>query len=139
MKTRSEVNRLHNGYLCLGCNADCEKNVRLACRELETFLSDVYWGEARWTQPVDFSNPALFCNRVAFFCTDLEVSEVREQFKRIERLCGRTSSDKANGIVKMDIDLLAFDHRVLKPEDWERDYVKTSVKELSLTCKKTRL
>lgn len=139
MKTPSEAHRLHSGYVCLGCNVDREKNIGLACRELEAVLSDVYWADSRWTEPVNFPNPAVFCNRVAFFVTDLEAGEVCEQFKRVERLCGRTPSDKANGIVKMDIDLLAFDHRVLKPEDWERDYVKTSVQELSLTCKKTRL
>lgn len=132
MKTCSEKNRLHCGYLCLGCNADCEKNMRLACRKLEELLPEACWAEARWTEPIDFASSALFCNRVAFFTTDMEADELREQFKHIERLCGRTPSDKVNGIVKMDIDLLAFDHRVLKSNDWERSYVKLSVQELSL-------
>ena len=45
-------------------------------------------------------------------------------FKELERRCGRIPEDKAQGVVKLDIDLLVFDNKILKPEDMEREYIR---------------
>ena len=37
---------------------------------------------------------------------------------------GRIPEDKAQGVVKLDIDLLVFDNKILKPEDMEREYIR---------------
>jgi 2-amino-4-hydroxy-6-hydroxymethyldihydropteridine diphosphokinase len=52
--------------------------------------------------------------------------------KQIERDNGRLPEDKAQGIVKLDIDLLKFDDYVLKPKDLEKDFVMEGIKLLTL-------
>ncbi len=81
---------------------------------LTSLLPDIHWEEARWTEPVDFPNPALFLNQKATFDTRMLRDELRQCFKDIERQCGRLPEDKARGIVRMDIDLLTYGDEVLK-------------------------
>ena len=100
--------------LCIGSNTEAENNVAKAHVLLTTLLPDIRWEEARWTEPVDFPNPALFLNQMATFSTTLSSDEVRHRFKEIERQCGRQPEDKAQGIVRMDIDLLTYGEDTLK-------------------------
>ena len=102
--------------LCLGSNTEAEKNVEKARRMLNDFLPDIRWGEARWTEPVNFPYPALFLNQMAEFDTMMPRDEVILKFKEIERLCDRLPDDKAKGIVRMDIDLLTYGDERLKEE-----------------------
>ncbi|MEG1685869.1 MAG: 2-amino-4-hydroxy-6-hydroxymethyldihydropteridine pyrophosphokinase, partial [Bacteroides sp.] len=37
---------------------------------------------------------------------------------------GRQPEDKAQELVKLDIDLLIYNHQILKSKDLERDYIK---------------
>lgn len=100
--------------LCLGSNTDAEKNLEKARTMLTGLLPDIHWAEARWTEPVDFPHPALFLNQTAFFDTHMLCDELRQRFKDIERQCGRLPEDKAQGIVRIDIDLLTYGNHILK-------------------------
>ena len=100
--------------LCLGSNTDAESNVEMARKMLNSLLPDIRWEEARWTEPVDFPYPALFLNQMATFTTQMSCDEVRTKFKEIEHQCGRLPEDKAQGIVRMDIDLLTYGEETLK-------------------------
>lgn len=100
--------------LCLGSNTDAERHVEEARALLTALLPDVRWAEARWTEPVDFPNPALFLNQMASFDTTMSLEKLHHSFKEIERKCGRSPQDKAQGIVRMDIDLLTYGEQVIK-------------------------
>ena len=65
-----------------------------------------------------------FSNQLAKFSTTLSPDSVRDLFKELERRSGRIPEDKAQGVVKLDIDLLVFDNKILKPEDMEREYIR---------------
>ena len=71
-----------------------------------------------------------FSNQTALFETSMSAEEVRTILKRIEHRNGRSPEDKAQGIVKLDIDLLNYDDCVLKPEDMEREFVLVGMREL---------
>jgi len=100
--------------LCLGSNTEAEKNVEKARAMLSSLLPDIQWEEARWTEPVDFPYPALFLNQMATFHTEKRRDELRQCLKDIERQCGRLPEDKAQGIVRMDIDLITYGEEKLK-------------------------
>jgi hypothetical protein len=55
---------------------------------------------------------------------------VRKELKAIEQSAGRRPEDKKEEKVSLDIDLLSFDDRVLKPEDLKREYVVKGLEEL---------
>ena len=100
--------------LCLGSNTEAEENLEKARTLLTALLPDIRWEEARWTEPVNFPYPALFLNQLAIFHTVMTRDDLRLCFKDIERQCGRLPDDKAQGIVRMDIDLLTYGQERLK-------------------------
>ena len=53
---------------------------------------------------------------------------IHRRCKKIEREEGRSREDKRTGIVKLDIDLLKYDRRILKKEDMKRDYILEGIK-----------
>ena len=52
------------------------------------------------------------------------MTEVRSILKQIEQTNGRTPESKKEGRIPLDIDLLSYDQQVLKPEDWQKEYVR---------------
>ena len=99
-------------------------------------LTEVLGGEQRYstvlrTEPVNFPSPQPFTNQVAQVATDLSAEEIRRQLKSLEREAGRKPGDKSCGIVRLDLDLLCFDGRVLKPQDWHRQDVVSALEELA--------
>ena len=71
-----------------------------------------------------------FSNQVAKLETDYPLEQLRPLLKNIEAENGRSPEDKAKGVVKLDIDILVYDHEILKPADLERGYVQEGIKSL---------
>ena len=98
-------------------------------------LSEMLDGELRFssvlrTEPINFPSPLPFTNQVARATTGLTANEIQHRLKSLEREAGRKPKDKACGIVRLDLDLLCFDGRVLKAEDWQHPYIVSSRQEL---------
>lgn len=100
--------------LCLGSNTEAEKNVEKARKMLTALLPDISWGEAKWTEPVNFPYPTLFLNQQATFHAQKNRDEICQCFKKVERECGRLPEEKAQGIVRIDIDLLTYGNEQVK-------------------------
>lgn len=120
----------HTCIVCIGSNCNRKENILLAQKRLKELFPSVRFTSEQETQPLFLKNPALFSNQLAFFFSEIEEEEVKLELKAIEKLAGRCPEDKIKEKVCLDIDLLSFDDRVLKPEDWKREYVVTGLKEL---------
>lgn len=118
-------------WLCLGSNERPDEHLATARRLLQARFGEVRFAPVEITRPIDFPYPAPFVNQVALLATEEDAPEVKAAVKAIETACGRQPADKVQGLVKMDIDLLAHDGQVLKPADWQRDYVQQGLKALS--------
>ena len=77
-----------------------------------------------------FKNPALFSNQVIMFFSDKDEELVKRMLKDIELASGRLPEDKKEEKVCLDIDILLYDDKIIKPEDWEREYVQQSLSAL---------
>lgn len=110
--------------LGLGANVDRERNLGRARGMLRTRFPAIRFSEPVYTAPEDFPFPEPFLNQVALLYTDEAPEEVAAALKRIERAVGRRPEDKARGRVPIDIDLLCWDGRVLRPGDMARAYVR---------------
>lgn len=118
--------------ISLGSNVpDCEVVLAEARGVLKGFFKQIRFSEPVYTEPVGWSCPGNFLNQVAVACTDCEADEILAVLKRIERLLGRSPSDKQQGKVTIDIDLLRWNDHVLKPKDWRRDYVTRGIAAIS--------
>lgn len=114
---------MHECVVCIGSNYDREENMFLARKSLTELFPSIRFTPERETEPLFFKNPALFLNQVATFTTEKEEESVRKALKEIESLSGRLPEDKKEEKVRLDIDLLRYNNRILKPEDWQREYI----------------
>lgn len=95
----------------------------LARRKLAEVYTSACFAPERETKPLYLKNPAHFSNQVAMFFTEEREEMVKKRLKSIERLSGRSAEDKIQEKVCLDIDLLFYGDKILKPEDWQRDYI----------------
>lgn len=109
--------------ICIGTNCERERNLSFAINELSAALPGIVFAPAEQTAPIGMTRGEYFTNQVGRFATAMSCDELKSMFKAMERAAGRTPADKAAGIVRLDIDLLTYGHRVLKPADMERHYV----------------
>ena len=122
--------------LCIGSNEHRHANLAFARRRLSEAFPGIRFSREVETQPLAFHRPVPFSNQLARFSSDWEQCEVCSRLKSIEREAGRLPGEKEREIVRLDIDLLACDELIYKPEDWERDYVRRGMKELEVLFNK---
>lgn len=98
---------------------------------LALHFPDIRFSTEMETEAIGSGFLSPFSNQVAQLTTPLSAEEVRTILKSIEKENGRLPEDKAQGIVKLDIDLLKFDDAILKPQDLEKSYVLEGLAELA--------
>lgn len=113
----------HHCLLCMGSNTDRSAQLSVARKALCATFPDIHFGEMMETEAIGSGFHSPFSNQLARFSTPLSPDSVHNIFKDLERRSGRMPGDKSVGVVKLDIDLLVFDNKVLKPEDMEREYI----------------
>lgn len=118
--------------ISIGSNEGRDVNMSLARRRLVQLFADIRFSTERETAPLCLHRPCSFSNQVACFHSVLCADEVRSCLKTIEREAGRMPQDKPLEIVRLDLDLLMCDGRVLKPADMERAYVRQGMEELKM-------
>lgn len=116
--------------ICIGSNYQREKNLPLARCKLQALFPSICFATEVETEPLHLRNTALFSNQVAMFTTGIEEKEVIRTLKQIEFEVGRRPEDKPAERVCLDIDLLAYDDEILKPEDMQRPYIRQGMKEI---------
>ena len=121
---------LHTCLLCLGSNLDGATRLSAARQALLSHFPDIRFSQEMVTEAIGTGFLSPFYNQVARLTTSLSAEEVRAILKGIEQVQGRLPEDKANGIVKLDIDLLVYDETVLKAKDLEREFVIRGMEEL---------
>ena len=98
-----------------------------ARKVLRFHFPNIRFGEEMDTEAIGSGFLSPFSNQLARFTTLLSVEEVRSILKSIEKENGRLPEDKAQGIVKLDIDLLTYDEQILKPKDLEKDFIRNNI------------
>lgn len=118
----------------MGSNSDCEANLKSAAGLLRAYFSSIRFSEAVYTEPVGLPGSGLFLNQVAVAGTDASPEEVRQALKDMEKRLGRTPASKQKGRIPIDIDLLLWNGVVLKPADWEKEYVQLLFRSVEYGC-----
>ena len=116
--------------ISIGSNEQRKKNLSLARKRLKELFPGIRFSTEEETKPLYFRRSSLFSNQVAQFFSEAGEERVRKELKSIEKSAGRRPEDKKEEKVCLDIDLLAFDDRVLKPEDLKREYIVKGLEEL---------
>ncbi len=119
----------HQVIIALGSNTDQRQNMEQARHLLGATLLNMRQSRAVWTMPIGIASDR-FLNQLVTGQTVLDLPALETTLKEAERLLGRQPDESHRGIVRIDLDLLAFDSRRLRADDWNRDYIRTLLGEL---------
>ena len=114
---------MHHVIISLAANCNHEKNLSEARRRLAQILSSFTFTHELWTEPVGTHRSDLYLNQLCQGHTALSKSEIEQWLKATEQQMGRTSEERQQGIVRIDLDLLQYDDQRHHLRDWERPYV----------------
>lgn len=109
--------------LSIGSNTFAKTNIDKAKRMLTFLFPDIVFSEPVLTEPDDDNYSYLFRNVLAKANTDMSPEEVIDKIKQTERAVGRSPRDKYLKRMIIDIDLIQYDGRLLRPQDFERPFV----------------
>ncbi len=110
--------------LSIGSNTFAKTNIDKAKRMLtRQFPNIVFSDPPILTEPEDDKYSYLFRNILAKVETGMLPDQIIEKIKQTERAVGRTPKDKYLGKVVIDIDLIKYGDDILRPLDYEREYV----------------
>lgn len=117
----------------LGSNKEREVNIALANNLLRDYFKLIFFSDSVYTDPIGEIQNGLFLNQVAIAYTPECPEEINKAFKQMESRLGRTPESKGRGDIPIDIDLLRWNDRILKPDDLQREYVKSLLRTISAT------
>ena len=120
---------MHKCIICIEVTTT-GRRICFSTKEISGFVSFHSFHDRTGNTILFFRSPALFSNQVALFFSEAEEEKVKKELKAIEKCAGRRPEDKKEEKVCLDIDLLSFDDRVLKPEDLKREYIVKGLEEL---------
>lgn len=129
---------MHDILIAIGTNVIADR-IRFVEVHLEQCFENVRFTHTIPTEPIGerFKGKQFF-NAVMAGNTNMAMSEVEEQLKRIEQLAGNTLDKRNMGVVEADIDLLMYDDVKLHEKDWQRSYIKELVERIKEVKKELR-
>lgn len=119
----------HSVIIALGSNCRHDANLDRATELLGRFVSGMKASRRLLTEPVGIAS-GPFMNQIVTGTCEMDMDALTDATKQIEAACGRTAVSMAKGIVEIDIDILQYDDTRHHLGDWDRDYIKTLIKEL---------
>lgn len=121
---------MHDILIAIGTNVIADR-IWFVEVHLEQCFENVRFTHTIPTEPIGerFKGKQFF-NAVMAGNTNMAMSEVEEQLKRIEQLAGNTLDKRNMGVVEADIDLLMYDDVKLHEKDWQRSYIKELVERI---------
>lgn len=113
----------------VGSNSlDREEQMQKALEWLARELTDVFASEVYETPAFGGGDPYL--NAVLAGNTTESHDALNARLKDYELQSGRTPEVRSRGIVPIDIDIVIFDDKVLRPSDFARDFFRIGFEQL---------
>ena len=109
--------------LSIGSNTFARTNISTAKRMLLRTFPDIVFSTETMSPACGEKALLPFRNILAKFNSELALNEIIQKLKMIEIAVGRSPKDKYLKRVIMDIDLLVYGEEILRPSDFEREYV----------------
>lgn len=109
--------------ISMGSNENRTENMSRCRYLLSKEYPNVVFSEMINTEPFGDNYQSDFYNQLALVSSEDSESMVTERLKKIEAEIGRQSGEKSKGIIKIDVDLLVVNDKIIKSEDFERPYI----------------
>ena len=109
--------------ISMGSNENRAENMSRCRYLLSKDYPEVVFSEMINTEPYGEAYHSDFYNQLALINSEDSELIVADKLKRIESEIGRRSEEKSLGIIKIDVDLLVVNGKIIKSEDFERPYI----------------
>ena len=114
----------------LGSNIDPEINIKKAIDILDAEFEILRRSEFIFTEPVGMKNSPEFLNGAVLIETKLGYDELKIKLKSIEFSAGRTDSQSGSKNRIIDIDIIAWNGKIIHKDYDERDFVRKTIDEV---------
>jgi len=122
---------MNHCLLSLGSNDAPEAALEQAREILKQRFQAIHWGVAKKTEPIGMPpGTPWFMNQVGSFHTPLSAKELRSVLKKMEEFIGQTPQSKKEGIIRIDMDLLCFNGKVIKEKEYNYPCIRILIDEL---------
>lgn len=109
--------------ISIGSNENRTENMSRCRYLLSKEYPNVIFSEMINTEPFGENYQSDFYNQLALVNSEDNELVLADKLKRIESEIGRQCDEKSRGIIKIDVDLLVVNGKVVKLEDFERPYI----------------
>lgn len=117
--------------ISIGSNADDRTfRVQQTIEWLLSTLSNAAVSSVYETQALNKPEGRPYTNAVLKGETDMSLDELNDMLKKREKDSGRDIITRAEGIVTIDLDIVMWDGRIIRNEDFERPYFNQGYREL---------
>lgn len=120
-----------NLYLLgIGSNQNTNTTIPVAQKLLSEHFAHITWSSIVESQPFEAECTFPFANTLALIITETPIDELQAITKEIEQLMGRKVNDKQHGIVKIDIDIIKQNEKIIRPTEYKRPYIQKLLPEM---------
>ncbi|MCH5245593.1 MAG: 2-amino-4-hydroxy-6-hydroxymethyldihydropteridine diphosphokinase [Muribaculaceae bacterium] len=117
--------------ISIGSNSDDRsQKVELAIEFLREILRDTHVSTVYESEAFNHNDKAPYTNAVVVGKTVITMETLNLSLKEFETQSGRDSTARANGIVPIDLDIVIWDGRIIRNDDFERPYFNVGYREL---------
>jgi 2-amino-4-hydroxy-6-hydroxymethyldihydropteridine diphosphokinase len=123
----------HECIIGIGSNIDPEQNIASALFFLRQEQEFVTVSSLNRTAPIGIPDQPDFLNGAAKVFTEMELADFTSYLKGIEDRLKRDRTAPKYGPRTIDLDIVKWDGEIIDPDYYNRDFVRVSVDEISLT------
>ncbi len=117
--------------LGIGSNIDAEKNIAEMLQVLKQKVDIINVSSFIKTKPIGITNQPNFTNGAVKIQTELPEKKLKKVLKGIEDQMGRDRSQPKFGPRCIDLDIVVWNGKIVDPDYYTRDFLKTSVDEIA--------
>jgi len=129
-KDPSSATEMKTAIISLGSNIDPDTNIPRAISLLSKSLHVLKQSTFLKTKPIGFRKQPDFTNGAVLIQTSLGKKKLRELLKTIEKKQGRVHLNNKSGPRTIDLDILAWDGKVIDPDFHTRPFLRQAASEL---------
>ena len=126
---------MNKAIVGIGSNTtDAKARVEECCRNISEISSEAKFSSIYETEAVGSLPQPNYHNCVGVLRTSQPFEELKQKFKEMEREAGRLPEHKSEGKVIIDIDIVVWNNKVIKPTDLIRTYMTIGMEELGISA-----
>jgi len=114
----------------VGSNINPSQNIQLARQRINVHHKILKESQFIQTKPVGFSDQPDFTNGVILIVTHMELNDLKDWLKSIEKELGRKRSPNKFGPRTIDLDVLIWNDKIIDEDVYLRDFLKDAIRQI---------